>query len=187
MNRKALIWGALLLAVLGVLGLGSAQMLLEPDADEATREVSVKRGSMVSQQHTLGGQNPADAARSPIDTKEVIERGRVSFTTLRETSIGSIYACVKCHGADGSGVIGPDIRPSTAAHLLQHAHGESPHPVKFPGLTRSELDDIAAFLKSNCRTDPECEPASVDQHEHGDNHRPVTATPSGVVEPRDTH
>lgn len=102
------------------------------------------------------------------DVLAAIARGQSAFAATRTSAGGTMLACVNCHGADGSGVIGPDIRSSTEEHLLEHGRGDGPHPegVKFADLTGDDAADIAVYLASICETDPECDPGSVDEHGH---------------------
>jgi uncharacterized repeat protein (TIGR04052 family) len=87
-------------------------------------------------------------------------RGQQEYVKARPTSSGEVQSCINCHGADASGGIGPDLRPSTGDHAFEHAYGTGPHPVKFPDLTEEEALYIGAFLKSQCQADPNCKPAS---------------------------
>lgn len=98
-----------------------------------------------------------------------IARGTTLYFLSTTTHGGQVTSCSTCHGADGSGGVGPDIRPSIAGHLKLHAHDDGPHPegVKFSSLTAADFDDLGAYLTSICEADPNCEPASVD-HDHGD-------------------
>ncbi|NOS99227.1 MAG: metallo-mystery pair system four-Cys motif protein [Phycisphaerales bacterium] len=102
------------------------------------------------------------------DVLAAIDRGRTAFAASRTSAGGAMLACVNCHGDDGSGLIGPDIRSSTEAHVLEHGRGDGPHPdgVKFADLTDADAADIAVYLASICQTDPECDPGSVDEHGH---------------------
>ncbi len=103
---------------------------------------------------------------SPVDTQAAIARGQATFTSTHTTAGGGMLACAGCHGQDGSGIVGPDIRASTAGHLMEHAQGDGPHPVKFDTLTAGDFDDISRYLASVCEMDPECMPGSADEHDH---------------------
>jgi len=76
--------------------------------------------------------------------------GQAVFSTEHKTAGGATLACANCHEADGSGIIGPDIRGESGNHLQEHAQGSGRHPdgVKFPDLTPQDFADIAAFLAS---------------------------------------
>jgi cytochrome c553 len=104
-------------------------------------------------------------SQTAFRVESAVARGQTAFTTSRLTTLGEMLSCSSCHGADGSGGIGPDIRASTAEHVREHPFGNGPHPIKFTSLTRVEANDIAAYLASICRADPACEPGSV-EHEH---------------------
>lgn len=99
-----------------------------------------------------------------------VDRGLAAYTRERETTEGETYSCLSCHGDDGSGQVGPDIRSSTASHLLEHPFGDDPHPVKFADLTEVQANDIAVWLAAQCRADPDCVPGSVDGGHHDDDH-----------------
>lgn len=87
--------------------------------------------------------SPADTAR-PVDDGT----GAMIFATLQNTIGGTSAACANCHGPDGSGDIGPDIRGESGGHLTEHAQGAGRHPdgIKFPDLTPADFDAIALFL-----------------------------------------
>jgi len=102
------------------------------------------------------------------DVPAAIARGAATFATPHATAGGSQAACAGCHGADGAGLIGPDIRVSGAAHLQQHAQGDAPHPagVQFDALSDDDFRDLGFFLASLCEADPACEPGSGDHGDH---------------------
>ncbi len=105
---------------------------------------------------------------SEVGMEAAISRGASTFSTPRLTVGGEVLACAGCHGNDGSGGLGPDIRPSALNHLLEHARDEGPHPggVKFAVLTSADFDDLAAYLSSVCESDPGCEPQTVEGGHH---------------------
>lgn len=75
-------------------------------------------------------------------------RGIGILVTPQMTVGGAMLACASCHGADGSGDVGPDIRGEPVGHLEEHAQGGGSHPdgIKFPDLTDQDFADIAAAL-----------------------------------------
>jgi uncharacterized repeat protein (TIGR04052 family) len=105
---------------------------------------------------------------SDTERLAAIARGSSAFSTSWQTVGGELLACAGCHGADGSGAVGPDLRPSAAEHLVEHARDDGPHPagVKFVGLTAADFDDLGAFLASLCAADPDCEPAEEEDQHH---------------------
>lgn len=110
---------------------------------------------------------------SDVDRLAAIARGATLYSRTLPVAGGSTASCSACHGADGSGAAGPDVRPSGAGHLRQHAQGDGPHPdgVKFNTLTAADFDDLGAYLRSLCEADDDCEPESVDHgHEEHDDH-----------------
>lgn len=98
-------------------------------------------------------------------------RGATLFETTTTTAGGESQACALCHGSDGSGAFGPDIRSEQASHLREHSQGDGPHPegIKFTSLTAADYDDLAAFLASICEADPECmtDEGGEKKHDHG--------------------
>jgi uncharacterized repeat protein (TIGR04052 family) len=109
---------------------------------------------------------------SESDMAAAITRGTSLYSTEWETVGAGVLSCLSCHGADGSGGSGPDIRPSSVNHLREHSQQDGPHPdgVKFDDLLASDYDDLGAFLRSICEADPSCEPESVEHGDHGDEH-----------------
>lgn len=105
------------------------------------------------------------------ERQAAVTRGETLFETTTITAGGEAQACALCHGADGSGAAGPDIRAEEAAHLREHSQGDGPHPegIKFTALTAADYDDLAAFLASICAMDPECMTKEFDEnkHDHG--------------------
>ncbi len=97
-----------------------------------------------------------------------VDRGFAAFSRERQAAGGDTFSCINCHGADGSGGVGPDIRSSNADHVLEHPFGDAPHPVKFADLSPVQANDIAVWLAMQCEAAGDCVPGSVGGGHHGD-------------------
>jgi uncharacterized repeat protein (TIGR04052 family) len=97
-----------------------------------------------------------------------VDRGLDAFSRVRETTEGEMFSCLNCHGDDGSGDVGPDIRSSNADHIMEHPAGDAPHPVKFADLSPVQANDIAVWLAVQCAADVNCVPGSVGGGHHDD-------------------
>ncbi|MFQ5463343.1 MAG: hypothetical protein ACE5E5_12055 [Phycisphaerae bacterium] len=96
---------------------------------------------------TANGASARPGAANEVDAT-LANTGATLFSTAHATIGGAMLACANCHGTDGSGDFGPDIRGEPGNHLQEHAQGEGRHPdgVKFSSLTQDDFTAIAAFL-----------------------------------------
>ncbi|MFV1957905.1 MAG: cytochrome c3 family protein [Planctomycetota bacterium] len=116
----------------------------------------------------VAGSSPDDAAAPPSDVPSALyaENG-----------------CAACHGSDGSGGFGPDIRcyPSDGLDAYVRTDG-SPHTGgSFPTLTDADLDEMATFLATGACPDPF--PSSHDVLQSGISHRPGAADAQAACTP----
>ena len=81
-------------------------------------------------------------------------QGQVEPQTVESSTVGKnvyVLRCVGCHGIDGSGIVGPDIRPGKV--LEKYASAESMEALVRDGLgempefgTKLSDDEIAAVV-----------------------------------------
>ena len=81
----------------------------------------------------------------------------MTITAMLALSAGMLMAqdgatlykkCAACHGANGSGKLGPNIQGKDPTAVLTNGGKKAPHAARFSGLTDDQIKAVAEYVKN---------------------------------------